>query len=85
MYFLCCSVCDVSGKGSFPTQTLGLASFYRSADGASGAGSGGGFLTFLFQADDAFCLDLGIAYAYAGTTSIRVVVLLHVTLPRNRR
>ena len=67
------SVCDVTGRSSFPTRTEGAATFWRSGGAESHNNAtdaqkecGGGFLTYLFEADDSFNLDLGIAYALSG-------------------
>jgi hypothetical protein len=66
------SVCDVLGKGSFPSNIETSELFVpesmpgAAAAGASANNSGGGFLSFLFEADENYNLDLNIAYAYPG-------------------
>lgn len=72
-YVVVYSACDVTSHGSFPTRTEGVTSLYRVTGGATG-GSGGGYLTFLFQADDAFNLDLGIAYACGGEIHSTILI-----------
>ena len=58
------SICDVTGKGSFPSRIEGASLYTRSTQGPA-LNSGGGFLSFLFTADDLYCLDLAISLAHS--------------------
>ena len=63
------SICDVTGKGSFPSRIEGSSLYDRGPTSVSTArdpslNSGGGFLSFLFTADDTYCLDLAISHVH---------------------
>ena len=58
------SICDVTGKGSFPSRIEGASLYTHSTPGPA-LNSGGGFLSFLFTADELYCLDLSISIAHS--------------------
>lgn len=73
------SICDVTGKGSFPSRIEGASLYTRSTPGPA-LYSGGGFLSFLFTADELYCLDLSISLAYTYSSEGASLQYMHSCL-----
>jgi len=58
------SICDVTGKGSFPSRMEGANLYTGSARGPAVLNSGGGFLSFLFIVNDLYCLEMAISVVH---------------------